>query len=320
MGREIKRVPLDFDWPLNKVWSGFLMPDHLIEDDCPDCKNGYSPRAQYLFDLWYGYVPFTPASNGSTPLTPDTPAVRAFAERNVTQSPEYYGTGERAVLAEAVRLARLWNGQWSHHLNDQDVAALVDADRLHDLTHTWSKGSGWQKIDPPVVPTAAQVNEWSLRGFGHDSINAGVVIRARCEREGAAVICATCQGRGSVEAHEGQRTEAEAWEPSEPPAGEGWQLWETTSEGSPVSPVFTTADELAMWMSTNPSGFAGSIPSLEAARAFVADGWAPSLVGVDGQVIDGVSAARRDLAARVQQQADADEDAADRADDLDGAQ
>jgi hypothetical protein len=23
MGREIKRVPLDFDWPLDKVWHGF---------------------------------------------------------------------------------------------------------------------------------------------------------------------------------------------------------------------------------------------------------------------------------------------------------
>ena len=32
-----------------------------------------------------------------------------------------------------------------------------------------------------------------------------------------------------------------------PPAGEGYQLWETTSEGSPVSPVFATLDELCQW-------------------------------------------------------------------------
>jgi hypothetical protein len=31
------------------------------------------------------------------------------------------------------------------------------------------------------------------------------------------------------------------------PTGDGWQLWETTSEGSPVSPVFETAEALAGW-------------------------------------------------------------------------
>ena len=33
----------------------------------------------------------------------------------------------------------------------------------------------------------------------------------------------------------------------EPPKGEGYQLWETTTEGSPVSPVFATLDELCKW-------------------------------------------------------------------------
>lgn len=32
-----------------------------------------------------------------------------------------------------------------------------------------------------------------------------------------------------------------------PPVGEGYQLWETTSEGSPISPVFATIDELCEW-------------------------------------------------------------------------
>lgn len=34
MSREVKRVPLDFDWPLKKVWSGYLMPDSLQGDTC----------------------------------------------------------------------------------------------------------------------------------------------------------------------------------------------------------------------------------------------------------------------------------------------
>ena len=33
----------------------------------------------------------------------------------------------------------------------------------------------------------------------------------------------------------------------DPPSGDGYQLWETTSEGSPISPVFETLEELAKW-------------------------------------------------------------------------
>jgi hypothetical protein len=36
----------------------------------------------------------------------------------------------------------------------------------------------------------------------------------------------------------------------------GWQLYETTSEGSPVSPVFATAEELAAWCATGATVFA----------------------------------------------------------------
>jgi hypothetical protein len=45
-------------------------------------------------------------------------------------------------------------------------------------------------------------------------------------------------------------------EPSiEPPIGEGFQLWETTSEGSPVSPVFETLDQLCEWATENATTF-----------------------------------------------------------------
>lgn len=37
----------------------------------------------------------------------------------------------------------------------------------------------------------------------------------------------------------------------DPPMGEGYQLWETTTEGSPVSPVFVTLDELCEWAEKN---------------------------------------------------------------------
>jgi hypothetical protein len=34
----------------------------------------------------------------------------------------------------------------------------------------------------------------------------------------------------------------------------GWQLYETVSEGSPLSPVCATKDELAAWMSSPAAG------------------------------------------------------------------
>ena len=41
-----------------------------------------------------------------------------------------------------------------------------------------------------------------------------------------------------------------------PPKGQGYQLWETTSEGSPISPVFVTLDELCEWCEKNATVFA----------------------------------------------------------------
>lgn len=292
MGHKIRRVPLDFDHPLRTTWPGYLMPDRLTEDNpCPDCELGFSAHAWTLRQRWYGNAPFDPASTGSTPLTVDTPAVRAFAERNVSRAPEFYGHGEAAIVREAQRLIDMWNGQWCHHLAQDDVDALVAAGRLMDFTHTFEVGKGWQKIEPAPEVTAAQVNEWSLYGFGHDGINCMVVVQARCERDGRPYGCSTCDGHGDLEVYPGQRAEVEAWKPTEPPTGEGWQLWETVTEGSPVSPVFPDAEGLALWLTTAEGGRAAGTSrkplTLSAARAFVREGWAPTLVGNAGGVHDG---------------------------------
>lgn len=42
----------------------------------------------------------------------------------------------------------------------------------------------------------------------------------------------------------------------EPPKGEGYQLWETTTEGSPKSPVFERLEELSAWCEINATTFA----------------------------------------------------------------
>lgn len=150
MGRELKRVPLDFNWPLNMVWKGYISP--YRSQECTVCGgSGYSPEAQRL------------------------------------------GVPER---------------------------------------------------------------------------------------------CTACNGDGAIWFSERIKQLADAWyddERYDPPAGEGWQVWETVTEGSPISPVFADADGVYRWLLQQ--GY-----SQPAALAFVDAQWAPSMVMVDGEVKDGIEA------------------------------
>lgn len=294
MSRDIRRVPVDFEWPLNEVWGGFLMPSELRLPTCSDCEGmGWSPEAKLLSDRWYGRAPFNPADRGSEPLTVTTPGVRAFAERNVANAAWHYGVGEEAIVREAHRLSSMWNQQWCHHLNQDDVDALVTAERLMDFTHVWDREERrWKRKDPAYSPTAAEVNHWSLSGFGHDSINQHVVIRAELERLGRPVLCATCEGQGDVGTEE-QRAAYEAWTPTGPPAGDGWQLWESVSEGSPISPVFADREALVGWLTTDYSWGAQRTPlTREQAEAFVGLGHSigSGVVTGDGRFFSGEAA------------------------------
>jgi hypothetical protein len=272
MGREIRRVPVDFAWPLNKTWPGFINPLHTAVK-CGACEgSGASPESRRLTALWYGHEPFRPEDRGSVPFTPDDFAVRARAENNVRHSPEYYGTGQWVIGAEARRLCTHYNSQWCHHLNQDDVDALVEGGRLWDFTRDWIPGTGWTDKIPAYRPTAAEVNEWSINGFGHDSINQWIVVRAECERLGVESKCTVCGGDGELWSSEGDRAAYETWTPIDPPQGEGWQVWETVSEGSPISPVLPTDEELVWWLVTD-GGY-----SEAGARGFVKVGHAFSLV------------------------------------------
>lgn len=261
--REIKRVALSFNWPLGKVWEGYLNPHDKECTACTACEgSGWSPRAKYLQNQWYGIVPFAPSDTGSEPLTIWTPAVRAFAERNVTRDmsfyEDYHNSTDKTILIdrEAERLIEHWNGQWCHHLAQEDVDALVEKNRLYDFTKKFVKGIGWEPIEPAPVVTAKMVNEWSLNGFGHDSINCWVCVRNRCEREGVPVECTVCNGEGGIWSSPKAKEICENWEQQEPPTGEGYQLWETVSEGSPSSPVFANPAELARWCEQHATIFA----------------------------------------------------------------
>ena len=64
------------------------------------------------------------------------------------------------------------------------------------------------------------------------------------------------------------------------------QVYETVSEGTPVTPPFETAEELIRYLATNGDFWdqkrGDSGWSYEAAKSFVGSGWAPSMIVIQG--------------------------------------
>ena len=350
MSRNLKRVPLGFDWPLKKTWGGYLNPYWKLSAKCPDCDVGHDrvggrpeANAALFYAQWYGHAPFDPIAYGAEPLSPDSPAIWDRARHNVATAPDFYMTPsehaarranlqkagvdlmelyktseelkadldapprardletraqpglepprdaalglprrgytivkiesfrEAAVAREAARLHALWCDQWCHHLIQADVDALVKARRLPDFTHRprspeqgalleaqAAAGGSRYWLDEPngYHPTASEVNAWSLGGLAHDATNSHVCIEARCAREGVTFMCVRCKGSGKIWPSPEIKQQCDDWQETDPPAGEGYQLWEDCSEGSPVSPVFTSLDELCAWSADHATTFA----------------------------------------------------------------
>ena len=82
---------------------------------------------------------------------------------------------------------------------------------------------------------------------------------AKCERC-PGEDCRVCYGKGEV------------CFSVEVPEGPGWQMWETTSEGSPISPVFETPEELARWLADTGASALGS-------QTATYDQWLAMIVG-----------------------------------------
>lgn len=294
MGREVKRVPLDFSHPMNETWPGFLNPYAELSTNCSHCHGtGYSPQAKRYHDEWYGYVEFDPRSTGSVPFSHNHPAIAALANRN-SQPDASLGWRGCGPVKERVRLSSLYNTKWMNHLSQDDVDALVAGERLWDFTRRprneeqakalQESGRYWMEEPNGYTPTAAEVNEWSIGGLSHDSINCHVCIEARCKRNGEPCTCPICHGEGSLWTSEKAKAAYNGWEPEEPPKGEGWQMWENVSEGSPISPVFDTPEHLAAWLAeTGASAMGNERATYEQWLAMIrGPGWAPSMVGGPG--------------------------------------
>jgi hypothetical protein len=68
-------------------------------------------------------------------------------------------------------------------------------------------------------------------------------------------------------------------------------MYETTSEGTPISPAFETPEELAKWLfDNNASAFAGMTATYEQWLHTCKSGYAPSAVLINGEIKSGVEA------------------------------
>lgn len=207
--RTLKRVPLDFSWPLHQVWGGYRNPFHPPK--CVSCDgSGYNPETKKISDTFYNFD----------------------------------GSREDA---------------WKDKITQDEVDALLAKGRLYDFTEAGIEH-----------PTAEQVNAWErhdpsspVRGLGHDAINRWILIETRATRLGVWDTCKYCKGEGVIYSSPEHKKMYEEWTDKEPPVGEGYQLWETCSEGSPVSPVFSSAEELASWCAAYATVFAHEKTSYE---------------------------------------------------------
>lgn len=194
MSRELKRVPLDFSWPLDKTWEGYLNPFY---EKCPDCESGY--------------------------------------------------TDARLRLQSLVRLIMLSGSdsvQGKNHPYFDHIGRFV---------------SGFYKAPSKDMAelTSGLAGRTADRFFGHDgcdnwSAEQKIITAAGLDHDNWG-ICQTCKGEAI---HPDHKERYENWTKTEPPMGDGYQLWQNVSEGSPQSPVFKTLDELSEWCSINATTFA----------------------------------------------------------------
>lgn len=218
MGREVKRVALDFSWPMDTVWRGFVNPHYK---KCAACSgSGVTVARQRFGDLVsLLMLSGSDAANGTC--------------HPYFQGGPFYSSSGKVPPREMVELTALLAGRGPSAFGHDAI------DRM--------------RAEQKILVAAGLPKEWGY--------------------------CAPCNGEGTDPA---TQAAYEAWQPTEPPAGDGWQIWETVSEGSPITPVFPTKEALIDYLVEGGDGWdrrrnAGGWDR-ENAEKFVQNAWAPSLI------------------------------------------
>lgn len=180
---------------------------------------------------------------------------------------------------------------WPGYLNDQFVECSVCkgesrtkagehlARALSEFLNPRPKVPGWDELTAGLC--GRKPDGW----VGHDACDRYVLEGKLIELAGLPKgwgWCSHCAGDGC----DPSAKEAwEAWTPNEPPEGDGWQMWENTSDGSPISPVFATPEELARWLDdTGASAFGSMTASYESWLSMIrGPGYSASCVAGGGK-------------------------------------
>lgn len=300
MGREVKRVALDFDAPLT-AWAGY---QRIIEGvhQCPVCEGrDMSPDHARINDYWYGQRQHYGAhgdAKGAHRWTPDDPEIRADIQPKMARTPEYYGVGELAYRREAERMCGFYNEAWYARITDEEAQAIVAADGLPlEWTHVWKETDNterpWRWVPAPREDwpevTGRSISAFNIKHVG-GNVGWWILVQRELDRIGAQPHCSApgCV-KGLVFDSPAAQSAYEGWERTEPPEGEGWQMWQTVSDG-PISPVFTTPQALAKFMAQSPK-YAGDMTQAQWMKFITGPGWAPSALGLEGgPILSGVAA------------------------------
>lgn len=189
--RTLKRVPLDFQWPIDKVWEGYINPHYR---ECKECDGkGLTYARQHLENLVHLILVAGECSTrgeshpwlnvGCAPSEPPSKDMMELTTGLAGRKPSFIG---------------------------------------HDSLDRWTA------VDKIIKAAGLNPKQWG--------------------------VCLNCKGEG---VDPKVRRKYKRWKEYEPPTGGGYQLWETTTEGSPVSPVCGTTEELATWCEKNASIFGG---------------------------------------------------------------
>lgn len=239
MGRELKRVPLDFDWPTDKLWPGYI---NDLGGPCPKdgktCFGGYTAAAKWL-DAVSRLILMLGEEAASAPYAEEMKSRgRIFPHPYL----EEWGTAPRTELSrEAHRRIQDSGTNWQTRSAQFHMEMAANPPKLLPLT-------------PELVQLVSGLTGGLLQGLGGgDAYHVDQALRKAAGVPEEWGRCPACDGHGDDPK---KREAAEAWERKGPPIGDGFQLWTSTSEGAPISPVFATMDELCGWCETNATTFA----------------------------------------------------------------
>lgn len=159
-----------------------------VERDSKQCEtcggNGYHPDGQWITESFYRH---------SSPFTHQTERemqARAIMESFGSSSNDLHGRGNYPSAETLAKYGPAFKefceemrvlGSWGDRITDDEQKALKDAGR-----------SG----DGPM---------------GHDAINRGILVKARCERLGVPTTCDTCDGHGTVFTAEAAHVNVVLW-------------------------------------------------------------------------------------------------------------